>query len=137
MSQTQHTPGPWTHYADIPSTDPNWHIVTNASKMRVVANVHLEPGNATDAANAALIAAAPDLLAALTLAESSFDTYAKTGAFTAGQPSTWMLNTIRAAIAKAKGEDRQPTPPTCPKCRFCGKDRHPYRECGEKFVRGD
>ena len=58
-----HTPGPWQFYADLPSTDPNWHIVTNESRMRVLANVHIEPGNAVDLANAHLITAAPDLLA--------------------------------------------------------------------------
>lgn len=60
-----HTPGPWQVYADLPSTEPNWHIVTNASRMRVIANVHIEPGNAMDEANARLIAAAPELLEAL------------------------------------------------------------------------
>lgn len=59
-----HTPGPWECYADLPSTDPSWHIVTSAGRTRVVANVHIEPGNATDEANASLISAAPDLLAA-------------------------------------------------------------------------
>lgn len=60
-----HTQGPWIFYADVPSTDPNWHIVTTANKMRVLANVHIEPGNKMDEANAKLIAAAPELLAAL------------------------------------------------------------------------
>ena len=60
-----HTGGPWLFYADVPSTDPNWHIVTNASRPRVIANVHIEPDNAVDLANARLIAAAPDLLEAL------------------------------------------------------------------------
>ena len=59
------TPGPWICYADLPSTEPNWHIVTTANKLRVIANVHIEPGNAMDEANASLIAAAPDLLQAL------------------------------------------------------------------------
>ncbi len=57
------TPGPWVSYADVPSTDPNWHIVTNESRMRVLANVHIEPGSEMDAANARLITAAPDLFA--------------------------------------------------------------------------
>ena len=62
---SKHTPGPWVFYADTPSTDPNWHIVTTANRMRVLANVHIEPGNEMDLANARLIAAAPDLLDAL------------------------------------------------------------------------
>ncbi|RWO37267.1 MAG: hypothetical protein EOS11_28690 [Mesorhizobium sp.] len=61
----KHTPGPWIYYADLPSTEPNWHIVTTANKMRVLANVHIRPGNAMDEANARLIAAAPEMLAAL------------------------------------------------------------------------
>lgn len=61
----QHTPGPWIFYADLPSTDPEWHIVTTANKLRVLANVHIERGNAMDQANARLIAAAPDMLEAL------------------------------------------------------------------------
>jgi hypothetical protein len=61
----KHTPGPWEFYADLPSTDPNWNIVTNASRMRVLANVHIEPGNETDLANAGLIASAPELLEAV------------------------------------------------------------------------
>lgn len=60
-----HTPGPWVCYADLPSTEPDWHIVTTSNRLRVLANVHIEPGNKTDEANARLIAAAPDLLEAL------------------------------------------------------------------------
>ena len=58
-----HTQGPWIFYADLPSVEPNWHIVTTANKLRVLANVHIEPGNQMDEANARLIAAAPELLA--------------------------------------------------------------------------
>ena len=58
-----HTHGPWQCYADVPSTDPNWHIVTSANRMRVLANVHIEPGNPLDAINARLIQSAPALLA--------------------------------------------------------------------------
>lgn len=63
MSGAKHTKGPWIVYADTPSVDPNWHIITTANRMRVIANVHIEPGNAVDAANARLLVAAPDLLA--------------------------------------------------------------------------
>lgn len=61
----KHTPGPWICYADLPSTEPNWHIVTTANKLRVIANVHIEPGNAMDEANARLITGAPEVLGAL------------------------------------------------------------------------
>lgn len=61
MDTTKHTPGPWIFYADLPSVEPNWHIVTTANKMRVLANVHIEPGNDMDKANARLIALAPEM----------------------------------------------------------------------------
>lgn len=61
----RHTVGPWQCYADLPSTDPNWHIITSSNRTRVIANIRIEPGNEMDAANARLITAAPDLLFAL------------------------------------------------------------------------
>lgn len=65
MNEAKHTKGPWQFYADTPSVEPNWHIVTNTSRLRVIANVHIEPGNAMDIANACLISASPTMLAAL------------------------------------------------------------------------
>lgn len=61
----RHTPGPWIFYADLPSTEPNWHVVTTKNKLRVLANIHIEPNNPMDLANARLIASAPELLEAL------------------------------------------------------------------------
>ena len=61
-TEQQHTRGPWIFYADTPSVEPNWYIVTNQSRMRVIANIHIKPGNGQDIANARLVAAAPDLL---------------------------------------------------------------------------
>lgn len=95
MSIAKYTPGPWVFYTE--SVDPNWHIVTPASRMRVLANVHIEPGNELDLANARLIAAAPCLLEAaqafLRLCEQSGWT------ITADSPA----GRARAAIAKATG----------------------------------
>lgn len=91
---SKHTPGPWIFYADTPSTDPNWHIVTTANRMRVLANVHIEPGNAMDAANARLIAAAPDLLEALQ------------GVLRVADRQTDEFDAARAAIAKAIGASK-------------------------------
>lgn len=59
---SKHTPGPWIFYCDAPSTDPTWHIVTTANRMRLIANVHIECP--MELANALLIAAAPELLSA-------------------------------------------------------------------------
>lgn len=89
----RHTPGPWVCYADLPSVDPNWHIVTNASRMRVLANVHIEPGNAVDEANARLITAAPELLAACRYIVEAGEN---------GDEVTAIAK-ARAAIAKATG----------------------------------
>jgi hypothetical protein len=58
-----HTPGPWDCYVDGPTVEPNWHIVTSANRMRVLANVHIDPGSPLDAINASLIQSAPSLLA--------------------------------------------------------------------------
>lgn len=90
------TPGPWQCYADLPSTDENWYIVTSENRMRVVANVHIEPGNPTDAANARLIAAAPELLEAL---QGIMDLYVPT------KDVNSVATAARAAIAKATGEE--------------------------------
>lgn len=73
MSKKAHTPGPWIYYADLPSNEPNWHIVTTANKQRLLANIHIEPGNEMDEANARLIAAAPDMLEALEKVSRSLD----------------------------------------------------------------
>lgn len=73
MGESKHTQGPWLCYADTPSTDPNWHIVTNDTRIRVVANVRIEPGNVSDKHNALLITAAPELLEALTELNEALD----------------------------------------------------------------
>ena len=90
-----HTPGPWVCYADLPSTEPDWHIVTTSNRLRVLANVHIEPGNKTDEANARLIAAAPDLLAALLGCIPQLEL---------GNGEAEHVKAAHAAIAKATGE---------------------------------
>ncbi len=95
-----HTPGPWVCYADLPSTEPDWHIVTTSNRLRVLANVHIEPGNKTDEANARLIAAAPDLLAIAL----RFRDYTK-----GPDGYRYPLGSVQeldAAIAKATGADQ-------------------------------
>lgn len=101
----KHTHGPWICYADLPSTEPGWHIVTTANKLRVLANVHIEPGNATDEANARLIVAAPDMLAALNLAEKHIASVCSETSET--DLPDWFagLASIRAAIAKTEGRE--------------------------------
>lgn len=97
------TPGPWIFYADLPSTEPNWHIVTTANKMRVLANVHIEPGNAMDLANAHLIAAAPALVEALEKCDKAFAAW-QVGQIP-GRPEDILalITEVRAALAAAEG----------------------------------
>ena len=95
---TKHTPGPWIFYSDTPSTDPDWHIVTNASRRRVVANVHIEPGNEMALANAHLIAAAPDLFAVANAAMQCI------GELPPTQARAEVMQMLQSAIAKPTGE---------------------------------
>lgn len=98
--EAKHTPGPWQCYADLPSTDPNWHIVTDPSRMRVLANIHIEPGNPTDEANARLIVAAPEILIALIAAESFISGFEGDEL---QEDIDALLASIRASISKAGG----------------------------------
>jgi hypothetical protein len=105
LSASAHTPGPWQCYADLPSVEPNWHIVTNASRMRVLANVHIEPANETDKANARLITASPDMKAQL---EATLNTLGlMADAYTLGSATRNTLEdeckAIRGVLAKAAG----------------------------------
>lgn len=102
MKMAAHTPGPWIFYADLPSTEPDWHIVTTANKMRVLANVHIEPGNAVDEANAWLIATAPELLVALKELRAALPP------ISLADPKVWAAyDKARAALAKAEGRSAQ------------------------------
>ncbi len=93
-----HTPGPW---ASHPSDQPDWWLVT-AKSGRIVANVNCESCPDTDSApafvkmpapaNARLIAAAPELLAALELIHAN-----------AAESAEWIRSRVATAIAKAGG----------------------------------
>ena len=97
--ETKFTPGPWIFYADLPSTEPNWHLVTTANKLRVLANVHIEPRSAMDLANARLIAAAPELFEALEWALRQIDVV-----MIETEAAQQRYDAARAALAKATGE---------------------------------
>ncbi len=90
--QTTHTPGPW--YASLDGLNADGGI-RQARTNKIVAS-GIEVGLEEGIANARLIAAAPDLLAALELAIPMIDRYA------AG--SATVLDTMRSAIAAARGE---------------------------------
>lgn len=92
---SKHTPGPWTTWG---KADPSQII---ASKDGFVAQT--VGGN--DEANARLIAAAPELLEALEVAEKALTTIFK--AFNLGVlENADQMNIIRAAISKATGETK-------------------------------
>ena len=78
-----HTPGPW--HATL-------HQVGDENNVRVADCYSLEKGHDTARANARLIAAAPDLLAALEALLLLAD------------PCESAVGVARAAIAKARGE---------------------------------
>lgn len=64
---TEHTPGPW-RAVDVSQTYPEWQIVTDEYECQYIADVmpvDLALNIADTEANARLISAAPDLLAAL------------------------------------------------------------------------
>lgn len=85
-----HTPGPW-QFIDILGA-----CIVRAGQREVLAYRHSP--DAENKANARLIAAAPELLAALELiAEQSSEGAGSTG------PAGWFGAIARAAIAKATG----------------------------------
>lgn len=93
---TKHTPGPWRWSANCREV-----VAPGKSICRIDPGMLISfhaPDESERLANAQLIAAAPDLLEALEIAE----------AFLARQPQTidvsGVLGEVQAAIAKAKGE---------------------------------
>jgi hypothetical protein len=97
------TPGPWSITGNDTIIGPAGNVVAECCGYSDKATDPAQRAQGGRESNARLIAAAPDLLAALQLAESSLSTYAKVGAFTPGQPSGWLLNQLSAAITKATG----------------------------------
>lgn len=103
---SKHTPGPWLAAASASSVV-GWPVVSPAAQGRLICNVNyvrhskIDPAvpgdgafNSESRANAALIAAAPDMYEALKEIET---------ALLDGQAMYVALNRVRAAIAKAEG----------------------------------
>jgi len=95
--KTQHTPGPWAPHLGR-GANPRFHIQTEggyqiASTPELVRHSQAFDENAQKEANARLIAAAPDLLAALEYILSC-----------EGLANVHSRNMAEEAIAKAKGE---------------------------------
>lgn len=65
MSAARHTPGPWTASIDGPRRRPRMALVHTGAGKQSIDCTGSGPSFDVDAANARLIAAAPDLLAAL------------------------------------------------------------------------
>ena len=89
---SNHTPGPWTFETELHSCDTTWGIWSNDDDEEVICQ------NVQDIQTAALIAAAPDLLAAL---ENTLEDFIAIG----GEDSerSGVVIEARLAIAKAKG----------------------------------
>lgn len=99
---TEFTPGPW----QLKQHDHNhWAIQDSGVKViaNLISNAPYQPNTIELPANARLIAAAPDLLAALEDALRPFSEPTRNpGGNPIGEPD-W-CKTARAAIAKARGE---------------------------------
>jgi len=99
---TKHTPGPWA-VEDIKSqgTMVYRRIHVGKTALGAISAYKLPKGRDAEAeANARLIAAAPELLAALEIAEGFISGFEGDEL---QEGVDWMLSTIRAAIAKAEG----------------------------------
>jgi len=103
--KTTHTPGPWKARLAPSGIKRNNHWIIQADsphipgKIQVVAEMNGPWNPVNYKANAHLITAAPDLLAALTLATDE----AQKGWDEGFVPPDW-FDQARAAIAKAKGQ---------------------------------
>ena len=81
MSNTKHTPGPWTTWSDCEENEVYGRVIgmrINAGSDRSIGTVHgfqsAEDGIRQEAfANASLISAAPDMLQALLVLRSYFE----------------------------------------------------------------
>ena len=97
-----HTPGPWIIVGRIIDAD-NGRVTADGRKdvWERVAIVDTGPTPDESEANARLIAAAPDLLAACIAALPALSAHADTGC---DCPDTEAAKMLRAGIAKAKGD---------------------------------
>lgn len=96
---SQHTPGPW-EMAPEPHSDTKWYVTGDGvGPNELVAIVKSAPERLQ--ANARLIAAAPELLDALTECLPDLEHYAATH----GPGPDRRLAKAKAALHKARGED--------------------------------
>jgi hypothetical protein len=101
MAETKWTPGPWSI---VPAGEDEWGEVNVFDRVLVAAHRHVSVEGRTDVeanANARLIAAAPDLYAAL---EGALVLAEKWADYAEGGPKTRAIIRARAALARARGE---------------------------------
>jgi hypothetical protein len=120
MSKTTHTPGPWRAHFNVPTAAIPGHIIKADNEAETpIASLWVGGGTRgveTQIANAGLIAAAPDLLAALEALSSNpcinlgdliYHVREREGKGWDGPAVTaWgeAVEKAKAAVAKAKGE---------------------------------
>ena len=106
----QHTPGPW-RYGD--NNDGNWRIYGPDGKQEhsgPVAEAMHRQSNTARRANASLISAAPDMLAALAELIGEWDEeHSVEDQLTGYTPETGGMEMARAAIAKATQPSQEDT----------------------------
>lgn len=114
MRENQHTPGPWVASKGVDDEPDRWCVLTDGGHQYFIAEIHNgAPGDTleTEGANARLMAAAPDLLAACKKAADG-DLFAYGVAGVGGDKDNRdrciaearsLMAEARAAVAKAEG----------------------------------
>ena len=106
MDETKHTPGPWFHHGSHVFVDSRYQVCCGRGKHECCGEPDVAgdygPIADTSENNAPLIAAAPDLYAALA---RMVDSVARSTSGDVCQTSD--LEDARAALAKARGEQSQ------------------------------
>jgi hypothetical protein len=103
MNTAQHTPSPWTH---TPSRE---HSNPNTTRRDIVAESQFGPvfiAGDVSRSDAAVIAAAPDLLFALEACMENMEGMLGLSDFGSPTEGDFPLAIVRAAIAKARGESK-------------------------------
>jgi hypothetical protein len=101
MTTTNHTPGPWALLDRAENSRTLTHI-TNGAHIVCTLGTTRTDGSPNHSANANLLASAPDLLSALQEAYNAI-AWDIPGGNLSDADSEALLDTIRAAIAKAEG----------------------------------
>lgn len=103
-----HTPGPWKVVCDDLNEPWKQDVCTDRDNECVmIANVRVAPPVGETEDNAKLIAAAPELLQACNLALSTLSSYQQVLITAGNKPFAvpdWILNSLKAAIAKAEND---------------------------------